>query len=267
MTARKGKWLNNIIWLHKLFLINYGIQNCVPSVLSHSWLGGRKGIRPVKKLSGGVLVWLFVWSDVQICIWPSWCHCHSLSLASVKSRSVLPFWYRLTRVVPDKGPLNGCVYAIRNWLYYESYVNHLCIAQTPTNCLQTCRNNCAKFLQQLFFRTGGQESQPNQVHLKLLSLQHTFNGIFSRAIWVIRYQKGKTRLDLNEASAGPHAKQLHLAPDTNTSSLNFYRPDAVANGQPPMQSTEDSHENLCAGGIIVHGRHHECCLIERVVLC
>jgi len=22
---------------------------------------------------------------------------------------VLPFWYRLTRVVPDKGPLNGCV--------------------------------------------------------------------------------------------------------------------------------------------------------------
>jgi len=30
-------------------------------------------------------------------------HCHSLSLASVKSRLVLPFWYRLTRVVPDKG--------------------------------------------------------------------------------------------------------------------------------------------------------------------
>jgi len=22
---------------------------------------------------------------------------------------VLPFWYRLTWVVPDKGPLNGCV--------------------------------------------------------------------------------------------------------------------------------------------------------------
>jgi len=34
----------------------------------------------------------------------------SLSLASVKSRSVLPFWYWLTRVVPDKGPLNSvCV--------------------------------------------------------------------------------------------------------------------------------------------------------------
>jgi len=27
----------------------------------------------------------------------------------VKSRLVLPFWYRLTRVVPEKGPLNVCV--------------------------------------------------------------------------------------------------------------------------------------------------------------
>jgi len=33
----------------------------------------------------------------------------AMSLASVKSRSVLPFWYRLTRVVPEKGPSNGCV--------------------------------------------------------------------------------------------------------------------------------------------------------------
>ena len=30
--------------------------------------------------------------------------------ASVKSRLVLPFWYRLTWVVVAKGPLNGCVY-------------------------------------------------------------------------------------------------------------------------------------------------------------
>ena len=34
---------------------------------------------------------------------------HSLSVASVKSRLVLPFWHRLTRIVPDKGPLNGRV--------------------------------------------------------------------------------------------------------------------------------------------------------------
>jgi len=56
-----------------------------------------------------VLAWLSVWNEVQTCIWPSWCHCHSLSLASVKSRLVLPFWYLLTRLVQNKGPLNGCV--------------------------------------------------------------------------------------------------------------------------------------------------------------
>ena len=31
-----------------------------------------------------------------------------LSLASVKSRLVVPFRYRLTWVVLEKGPLNGC---------------------------------------------------------------------------------------------------------------------------------------------------------------
>ena len=81
----------------------------VPSVLWRCWLGGRKGIRPVKNWVPEVLAWLSVWSEVQTCIWPSWCHCHSLSLASVKSRLVLPFWYRPTWVVPEKGPLNVCV--------------------------------------------------------------------------------------------------------------------------------------------------------------
>ena len=46
-----------------------------------------------------MLAWLSVWSEVQTCIWPSWCHYHSLSVASVKSRLVLPFWYRLTQCV------------------------------------------------------------------------------------------------------------------------------------------------------------------------
>ena len=72
-------------------------------------VGWQEGHPACKKLSGGVLAWLSAWSEVQTCIWPSWCHCHSLSLASVKSRLVLPFYYRLTRVVPDKGPLNVCV--------------------------------------------------------------------------------------------------------------------------------------------------------------
>ena len=35
--------------------------------------------------------------------------CYSLSLAPVKSRLVLPFWYRLTQVVLEKRPLKVVV--------------------------------------------------------------------------------------------------------------------------------------------------------------
>jgi len=46
---------------------------------------------------------------VQICIWPSSCHCHSLSLASVKSRLVFTFLVPAHMGSPGQGPLNGCV--------------------------------------------------------------------------------------------------------------------------------------------------------------
>ena len=72
-------------------------------------VGWQEGHPACKKLNGELLVWLSVWSEVQTCIWPSWCHCHSLSFASVKSSLVLPFWYWPTWVVLEKGPLNGCV--------------------------------------------------------------------------------------------------------------------------------------------------------------
>jgi len=34
-------------------------------------VGPQEGHPASKKLSGGVLAWLSVWIDVQICIWPS----------------------------------------------------------------------------------------------------------------------------------------------------------------------------------------------------
>ena len=71
--------------------------------------GEQEGHPACKKLSGGVLAWLSVWSEVQTCIWPSRCHCHSLSPDSEKSRLILPFWYRINWVVQEKGPLNGLV--------------------------------------------------------------------------------------------------------------------------------------------------------------
>ena len=71
------------IFIVFLFLNDVCLQ-CFDAV---GWVAGRAS--GLWKLSGGVVVWLSVWSEVQTCIWPSWCHCHSLSVASVKSRLVL----------------------------------------------------------------------------------------------------------------------------------------------------------------------------------
>jgi len=84
---RRGLLLRTCL-VHGCDFHRFALVTMIPSVLWRCWSGGRKGIRPVKKLSGGLLAWLSVWSAVQTCIRPSWCHCHSLSLASVKSRLV-----------------------------------------------------------------------------------------------------------------------------------------------------------------------------------
>ena len=71
------------------------------------WVAG--GHPACKKLSGGVLAQR------------SWCHCHSLSLASAKSRLVLPCWYRL---ILEKGPLKGvCVCVV---LFLRTYFVFAC---------------------------------------------------------------------------------------------------------------------------------------------
>jgi len=133
VTHITGSITNHV--LHNIYvnLCIYSYEYCtwvlLPSVLWRCWLRDRKGIWPVKT-SSGVLAWLSVWSEMQTCIWPSWCHCHSLSLASVKSRLVLPYWYWLTRVVPEKGPLNGCVWVL-HWTVHQLarnntiYVNNI----------------------------------------------------------------------------------------------------------------------------------------------
>jgi len=64
-------------------------------------------------------------------------HCHSLTLASVKSRLVLPFWYRLIRVVPDKWPLNVCVCVLwsrlNSWLLH--FLSHACVCHQKAHML------------------------------------------------------------------------------------------------------------------------------------
>jgi len=71
------------------------------------WQEGDPACKKTEWWGAGMVICL-----VQTCVWPSWYHWHLLSLASVKSRLFLPFWYRLTRVVLDKGSLKGCVCVI-----------------------------------------------------------------------------------------------------------------------------------------------------------
>jgi len=106
--SRLSKNVLKIVWhffQFCIFLGNQFVKHCQIVRFASSALmllvGRHERHTACKKLSGGLLAWLSVWSEVQTCIWPSWCHCHSL--ASVKSRLVLPFWYGLTWVVPEKG--------------------------------------------------------------------------------------------------------------------------------------------------------------------
>ena len=51
---------------HDIFKL---VVRCLQCFNTVGWAAGRES--GCKKLSGGVLAWLFVWSEVQICIWPS----------------------------------------------------------------------------------------------------------------------------------------------------------------------------------------------------
>jgi len=115
-------------------------DTCVRSSLL-SWVelvGQQEGHLACEKLSGGVLAWLSLWSELQTCICHSWCHCHPLSLASVKSRLVLPFWYWLTWVVPQKGPLNGWVCVTTNYLTQTVQISRQSIWVENINMTYDC---------------------------------------------------------------------------------------------------------------------------------
>jgi len=78
-----------ICWHFGILCILF-IALCVgvlPLVLWWCWLGGRKGIWPVKNWVVGCWHGICL-GEVQIYIWPSWCHCRSLSLAPVN-----PDWF------------------------------------------------------------------------------------------------------------------------------------------------------------------------------
>ena len=105
VTSHRNTTLNSNITQHRLkpcywkqLLTIFNLYP--PSVLWRCWLGGRKGIRPVKNFEwwgAGIVICLEWDADLhmdQLMPLPLTISCFS------KSRLVLPLWYRLTRIVP-----------------------------------------------------------------------------------------------------------------------------------------------------------------------
>jgi len=136
-------------------------------------VGRQEGHLACKTLSSGVLAWLSVWSEVQICIRPSWCHCHSLSLASV-IQTGFTFLYQLTWVVPEKGPLNGCVCVYCKW-------HHLPISETGSNSLASDGSGWSDNMMSTIYETHISKNTVHimwsQLNLKTASPQHTDRSI------------------------------------------------------------------------------------------
>ena len=139
--CRSSRWGQRHYILGCQFLYMYIGLNCLPSVLWRCWLGSRKGIRPVKTewCGAGMVVCLERYADLhmaQLLPLPLTVSCFS------KIQIGLPFWYWLTRVVAEKGPLNVCVcvhrpmfVAVYVCTYMRSLVN---ILQLPCCQLQFC---------------------------------------------------------------------------------------------------------------------------------
>jgi len=65
-----GQSLQLLVLLFYLFSVMFVFSASAFSALT-LLVGRQEGHPACKKLSGGVLAWLSVWSEVQSCIWPS----------------------------------------------------------------------------------------------------------------------------------------------------------------------------------------------------
>ena len=118
-------WLNSVSSYAGLYFNLCICLQFLPPVLWRCWLGGMKGIWPVKtEWSGtGVVICLERGADLHTA--------QLMPMPLTVSRLVLPFWYRLTRVVLDKGLLNACVYICLHLSKWQSV--HLSHTHTHTH--------------------------------------------------------------------------------------------------------------------------------------
>jgi len=95
------------------------------------WLNGRKGNRPVKKLSGMMLAWLSGMM-CRLAYGPANATATHVSCSSkfrlVLPSWLLPFWYLLARVVPDK------FHKSRKMIVCVCVCVCVCVPQLPRGC-------------------------------------------------------------------------------------------------------------------------------------
>ena len=112
----------------------------------------------------------------------------------IKIQIGLPFWYRLTRVVPDKGPLNGCVcvcvFARHMHLFRISVLNvvYVSFALEVFTVLLSSFKNGLRYVTHTHTHTHARMHAHTHTHTRLTTLCP-----------VSRYPKGKTNLDFTGA--------------------------------------------------------------------
>ena len=146
--------LNNVFNVFKCIL--FYVRQPRHSVLWRCWLGSRKGIRPVKNwVLGcwcGCLGWgadLYIAQQMPLPLTVSCSSKYRLVLIFL----VLPFWYLLTRVVPDKFQKSSktvvCVWTLaklrtvftRDSIYAIARIcsgNSVCLSVRLSVCLSVC---------------------------------------------------------------------------------------------------------------------------------
>ena len=115
-------------------------KQIIPSVLWRCSLGVRKGIRPVKYWVVGRWHGYLSGARCKLAYGPADATAtHCLLLFYL-------FWYQLTRAVPEKGPLNGCVCVClsnnkaRELSMYSSYIWSIASTVIITGIISACWN-------------------------------------------------------------------------------------------------------------------------------
>jgi len=102
-------------------------------------LGGRKGIRPVKNRVVGCWHGSLFGARCRLAYGPADA---TATLAPVKSRLVLPFWYQLTWVVLEKRPLNGCsVVVVVAWILNIENIQFVLLRSIFITCICYSQHN------------------------------------------------------------------------------------------------------------------------------